>query len=324
VIGKNELKEFAFSQGAQLVAFTGVDSYDEYLEEVQSRLEETGAGHEDYLVPAPGDNSGSADELFFAQLSDPRDLLPGAKSMIILGVYANDPTGQYGNTKRELRGKTARTYYYYPVIRQIAEKVVVLLEKSGHQSIHGQHIPLKFVSNQTGLGVYGKNGILQHPQYGSFIALRNIITEADFTADQKQKIPSPCKGCDKCIKACPTGALYAPYKVNPSLCINPVFRREEYISPLMRSRMQNWVVGCDICQEVCPYNKRFAIPTGEAAFQAALDHTAPPLLDLIALDLIHDTIPVTKTWMVLNEHHHSFRCLPGTIHMRFVAMQPLL
>ena len=255
LLDKNELKEFAFSQGAQLVALTGVDSYDDYLEEVRSRLAETGAGHEDYLVPAVGDTSASADESFFAQLSDPRNLLPGAKTIIILGVYAHDPSGQYGNTKRELRGKTARTYYYYPVIRQIAEKMVALLEKSGHNSIHGQHIPLKFVSNQTGLGVYGKNGILQHPQYGSFIALRNIITEADFTPDKRQRIPSPCEGCDKCLKACPTGALYAPYKVNPRLCMNPVFRREEYIAPLMRSKMQNWVVGCDICQEVCPSNK---------------------------------------------------------------------
>ncbi|MHC4281928.1 MAG: 4Fe-4S double cluster binding domain-containing protein [Planctomycetota bacterium] len=69
----------------------------------------------------------------------------------------------------------------------------------------------------------------------------------------------PCDDCDLCLKACPTGALYAPYKVNPKLCINPLTRKQEYIQPQLRLKMQNWICGCDICQEVCPANRKLVV-----------------------------------------------------------------
>jgi epoxyqueuosine reductase len=65
-----------------------------------------------------------------------------------------------------------------------------------------------------------------------------------------------CADCRKCITACPTGALYAPYKVNPSRCINPLTRKEENIPLELRGKMSNWICGCDICQEVCPVNRK--------------------------------------------------------------------
>ena len=105
------------------------------------------------------------------------------------------------------------------------------------------------------MGTYGKNGILQTEQYGSYVALRNILTDVELIPDHFEKTSTPCDKCRQCIKACPTGALYAPYKVNPRLCINPITRREKYIEPQIRSKMQNWIHGCDICQEVCPANR---------------------------------------------------------------------
>ncbi|MDH4239592.1 MAG: hypothetical protein OEW48_08525, partial [Phycisphaerae bacterium] len=69
----------------------------------------------------------------------------------------------------------------------------------------------------------------------------------------------PCDDCELCLQACPTRALYAPYKVNPRLCINPLTRKQEYIQPEVRLKMQNWICGCDICQEVCPVNKKLVV-----------------------------------------------------------------
>jgi len=251
---KNNIKKFAVSQGAQLVAMVGVEAYADYLAEVEKRLQDTGAQLEDFMASPVVKMPGSQEMLFFTHLSDARKTLPTVKTIIILGVYAYDEAAVYKNTRQELRGKTARIYSYYPVIRQIAEHVVSFLGEHGHKAIQGQNIPLKYVANRIGIGAYGKNGILQTTQYGSYIALRNILTEVELAPDNFNKTSTKCEECEKCIKACPTGALYAPYKVNPKLCINPITRRETYIEPQIRSKMQNWIHGCDICQEVCPAN----------------------------------------------------------------------
>ena len=251
---KNDIKQFAVSQGAQLVAMTGVEACADYLAEVEKRLQDTGAQLEDFMASPVANMPSSREMSFFTHLSDARNTLPTAKTIIILGVYAYDENAVYKNTRRQLRGKTARIYSYYPVVRQIAEHVVSFLEEHGHKAIQGQNIPLKYVADRIGIGAYGKNGILQTTQYGSYIALRNILTEAELAPDNFDKPSTNCQGCEMCIKACPTGALYAPYKVNPKLCINPITRSQTYIEPQIRSKMQNWIHGCDICQEVCPAN----------------------------------------------------------------------
>ena len=252
---KTAVKEFAISQGAQLVAITSVDAYTEYLSEVEQRLQETGAKLEDYMISPAANMPGSQDESFFSHLADARKTLAVAKTIIMFGVYAYDEAAIYRNTHKELRGKTARIYSYYPVVRKIAENLVAFIEEHGYKAMHGQHIPLKYVADRIGMGAYGKNGILQTERYGSYVALRNVLTDLELIPDCVEKISTKCDKCERCMKACPTGALYAPYKVNPGLCINPVTRREKYIEPRIRIKMQNWIHGCDICQEVCPANK---------------------------------------------------------------------
>ena len=252
---KTAIKEFAVSQGAQLVAITNVDAYTEYLSEVEQRLQETGAQLEDYMI-SPAENLPDPQEkMFFSHLADARKTLSTAKTIIMLGVYAYDEATLYGNTRQELRGKTARIYSYYPVVRQIAESLVDFIEEHGHKAIQGQHIPLKFAADRIDMGAYGKNGILQTEMYGSYVALRNILTDVELASDHFDKTSTRCDECGRCLKACPIGALYAPYKVNPRFCINPITRREKYIEPHIRSKMQNWIHGCDICQEVCPANR---------------------------------------------------------------------
>jgi len=236
-----------------------VEVYASYLAEVEKRLQDTGAQSENFMISPVANMPSSQEMSFFTHLSDPRKTLPTARTIIILGVYAYDEGAVYENTRQELRGKTARVYYYYPVARQIAESVVSFIEERGYGAIQGQHIPLKFVADRIGIGAYGKNGILQTEQYGSYIALRNILTEAEFAPDDPHTTSTPCDECELCIEACPTGALYSPYKVNPKLCINPITRRDAYIEPSIRSKMQNWIHGCDICQEVCPANRNLSL-----------------------------------------------------------------
>jgi epoxyqueuosine reductase len=94
-----------------------------------------------------------------------------------------------------------------------------------------------------------------------------------------------CGTCNRCRAACPTDAFPAPYVLDARRCISYLtIEHKGWIDPALRPLMGNWVMGCDICQEVCPFS-RFARPTGESAFlPVSPDRAAPPLLDLLRLD----------------------------------------
>jgi len=245
---KKEIISVASSHGANLVGIAPASLWADYVEQARVRLQETGASGRDYMLSEDATT-------FFERLSDAHRTLASAKSIVILGAYSFDREGDYGATRRKLQGKTARTYAYYPVVRQIAEHVAAFIAEAGYQVIQGQHIPLKHVANGIGLGTYGWNGLLLTRDFGSYVALRAVVTDAELEPDTFEPPEPPCKNCGRCLKACPTGALYGPYKVNPALCVNRLTRKDDDIAPHLRPRMGNWVCGCDICQEVCPMNR---------------------------------------------------------------------
>jgi len=125
---------------------------------------------------------------------------------------------------------------------------------------------------------------LINPKMGSYLFLGEIILDYPLPFDPPQS-GGTCGQCTRCLTACPTEAFVGPYVLDSRRCISYLTIELKGEIPLnLRPLMGNRIFGCDICQEVCPYNKRFALPTAEPAFQASLAQMAPPLLDLIALD----------------------------------------
>lgn len=245
---EKQIKELARAEGAQLVAFVPAARYRDYLTVVKTRMRERALRIEDYMID-------KKNTTFFEGLSDPATALPSVRSVIIVGVYSCDDEPAFANAENELRGKIARTYAYYPVARKIADSLAAYIrEELGYDALQGQHVPLKQAAERAGLGRYGKNGILLTEQYGSYVALRSVLTSAPLKSCSKRPADM-CGSCRACISACPTGALYAPYMVDPTLCINPLTRSGASIPPHLRHHMRNWIRGCDICQEVCPRNQ---------------------------------------------------------------------
>lgn len=136
-----------------------------------------------------------------------------------------------------------------------------------------------------GLGFTGKNTMLIHPRRGSYFFLGEIITTAELDYDSPPKLKMPtCGTCTRCLAACPTSAFPAPYVLDARRCISYLtIEHKGFIPGELRLLMGNWVFGCDVCQEVCPW-QRFAEPAWEQAF-APIDYdwAVPRLTSLLTL-----------------------------------------
>jgi epoxyqueuosine reductase len=133
-----------------------------------------------------------------------------------------------------------------------------------------------------GVGWIGKNTMVLHPRIGSFFFLGEIITDLELSPDQP--LPDHCGACTRCLEACPTSAFPSPHVMDARRCIAylTIEHRGE-IDAGLAAKMGDWVFGCDICQEVCPYNRR-APDTAEPRFHAGPTSARPVLADILSWD----------------------------------------
>ncbi|MNU69714.1 Epoxyqueuosine reductase [compost metagenome] len=201
---------------------------------------------------------------------DPRKLVPGAKTVISLAYNYFPDSIQRKDTFQI--SKYAYGKDYHEVVKAKLRSLVSELQNEigdieGRVFVDSAPILEKTWAEKSGVGWLGKNGNLIQPKAGSFFFLAEIICDLDLEPDGP--IKDYCGSCTRCIDACPTDAIEAPYIVNGSKCISyaTIELRDADLPELFRGNMNNWVYGCDICQDVCPWN-RFSKPHNETDFQA--------------------------------------------------------
>lgn len=220
-------------------------------------------------------------ERHFEVRVDPGRLLEGARSVICLLHSYYVPVEP---DRRPEVGRIARYAWgedYHEVLKEKLWALFAFLEERvpgvrGRAFVDSGPVLEKAWAVRSGLGWQGKNSNVLHPRLGSYFFLGELIVDIELAYDGP--IPDHCGRCTRCIEACPTEAIVAPYVVDSRRCISywTIEHRGEEIDPEVARRMGNWIFGCDICQEVCPWNK-FARATGEARFLPRPGMTDTPL-----------------------------------------------
>jgi epoxyqueuosine reductase len=141
----------------------------------------------------------------------------------------------------------------------------------------------KLWAERSGIGWIAKNGNLITREFGSWVFLGEILTNLNLTSDQPHT--QHCGTCIQCLKSCPTKAIIKPFVVNANKCIayHTIENRNPQLPEAIAANLQGWVAGCDICQDVCPWNQRFAKITDVQDFQPYPDNVAPQLTELANL-----------------------------------------
>lgn len=216
----------------------------------------------------------------------PEELLPGARSAICVALSYKRPAPAPELSERP-QGRVAaytRGADYHAVIRRmladVEQRLRVELSEPFHSRTCVDTAPVleRELARQAGLGWIGKNSCLLHPQFGSFLLLGELLTTLELASDEP--IEDRCARCTRCLQACPTQALVAPRRLDARRCISylTIEHRGE-ISPELQSQAGDWVYGCDICQDVCPYNRK--APVG--AQPEIMAEKTPASLDLLEL-----------------------------------------
>jgi len=212
-------------------------------------------------------------ENHFDKRLDPTKLVEGSKSVVSLLLNYFPSRNQ--NSESYKISKYAYGQDYHDVIKN---KLRLFLEEirsrigevDGRVFVDSAPVMDKVWAQKSGLGWVGKNGNLIRPQNGSFFFIAELIIDLELQPDGP--IKDYCGTCSKCVDSCPTGALDTPYVVDGSKCISylTIELKDELFSAEFNGKMQNWMFGCDICQDVCPWN-RFSKPHSVVEFQPPAD-----------------------------------------------------
>lgn len=219
---------------------------------------------------------------------DIHQVMPGVKSVICVGLNyytpVARPTGEaYAKISRYGWGRD-----YHRILHKKLKALTTWLQAQAPEieaKFYADTGPIqdKVWAEQAGLGWIAKNGNLITRDYGSWVFLGEVLTNLELSPDLPH-LPH-CGTCTRCMDACPTGAIPTPHVVDANRCIayHTIENRAETLPEAIAPHLQGWVAGCDICQDVCPWNQRFAQATDVTDFYPRPWNVSPTLTELAEL-----------------------------------------
>ena len=274
---EQQIKSYARSLGFDIV---GITSAEPFLRDEQAAISRIRDGLMDGLPWYT--------EEWVHRATHPEVLLPEARSVISLAI--SYLTGESETDDRAPTGRVARYAWgddYHQVIKgRLKEFVAGLASEVGRPvrtRIFVDDGPMndRAAAERAGVGWFGKNTNILTTSHGSWVFLGQVITDLELEPDRP--LAKNCGDCVRCIDACPTGAIVAPYVIDSTRCISFLtIELRGAIPRNLRPMVGDWVFGCDICQDVCPVNREVE-QSLEPAFRQRHDFAAPDLLPLLEL-----------------------------------------
>jgi epoxyqueuosine reductase len=267
VIESEQIKQLAYDIGFELCWITIPDIIPDAKKTYQTWLAKKYHADMAYLEKDPD------------RRTDPREIMPEAKSLIMLGVNYYQPNSEdtpegHGRISRYARGKD-----YHKVLEKMTETLIEAIrneiDNNGEPSFkyfvdYGPMLERAY-AEKAGLGYIGKNSTLINKKYGSWFFISEIITSLELAPDQVWSgVHGNCGTCKRCIDVCPTGAIVADGVIDSRRCLSYLtIENPRAITVEIADKMDSMLFGCDICQEVCPRNKKAVVTKHEEFLPAS-------------------------------------------------------
>jgi len=220
----------------------------------------------------------------------PADLLPGAVSVVAVALHYHPAADGRGDPDGDLWPRVARYARgedYHELMGEGLRRLAAELARLAPGVRTRPYVdtgPLleREIAARAGLGAVGKHTLLLHPEHGSWFLLGELLTDLDLVPDEP--LADACGSCTRCLAACPTGALAEPYRLDANRCIS--YWTIEHRGPVPAERrpgLGEWVFGCDLCQEACPWNRE-PTPAAEPRLGLPPEREELDLAGLLTLD----------------------------------------
>jgi epoxyqueuosine reductase len=205
-----------------------------------------------------------------ARRKDPRGIVPEARAVVVvLDNYYTGNSEEEPDAPRVARYARGKDYHRVTGRRldQLADFLRARGARLSRTFVDAGPVPERELAQRAGLGWIGKNTMLIRPDAGSFFFIGSLFTDLPLPADETLELDR-CGSCTRCLEACPTGALVEPRLLDATRCISYLtIEQKGPIPDELAERLRGYAFGCDICNDVCPWNQRFAQPTGLPEFQ---------------------------------------------------------
>ncbi len=274
-----QIKRLALEHGLTVSAVTTAETFPDVFDILRDRI---AAGH---LAGMDWFTMERA-----AASCDPRTLMAEPRAILSVGIayWGHDAGKPDDGVPRGRISRYARGVDYHEILprrmRTLHASIESLVERPVECRFLTDHARIvdRAVAARAGLGWYGKNACIIVPGHGSWVMLGEMLLDLDLEPDQP--LDRDCGRCTICLDRCPTGAIVAPYTIHSPACISfQTIEQRDAIPRELRPRMGDWVFGCDVCQEVCPYTRAASDAPDPDFLPPSVDHAYPSLPGLLTM-----------------------------------------